>query len=210
MISLCGATRGRPSYFKEAIESALNTAAFPDRLEILVRVDNDDPSQYSGIPKQVQFYSGPRLGMGAAKPIALMAQRARGNLIAQFSDDQEYVTPGWDVFLEEAYEDRPLVLKVNEGREKLENPIVTNQWMEKVGYLYPMEFHHMYSDTFVETVATKAGILKSVPYVHIKHKKFIAGRDKVSEEARLMATEDFQTFVAMKEKMDELARKLAL
>lgn len=208
MISLCGATRGRPEAFRKAIESALNTAAFPGKLEILIKVDDDDNSSYAGIPRNVQFVSGPRLGVGTAKPTNLMAARASGSIIMHFSDDQEYITEGWDSLILKEDDSLPVAFKVNEERTQLEHPIVNRAWLDRVGYLYPKEFNHLYCDTFIEAVATKAGILVELPHVRIKHKKFMAGQDEVFKEARLGASEDFAAFVAMKDEIERLANAL--
>jgi len=214
MITLAGASRGRPHHMARVIDNALELASKDSNIEILIRLDEDDPAlpQYleSRIGERI-YRVGPRLGRGAARPINEMAMQASGDLVMQLSDDQEFITPDWNTLIENAaapYEHIPTVFKLNEGRTKLENPVVNRAWLRHFGHLYPAEFSHLYSDTYVETIATKANRLIPIPGVTILHHK-MQYQDATSSEARIDAKADFQKFIQFKDLMDAQASELA-
>lgn len=213
MITLAGASRGRPQHMARVIANAVSLATPGTFHQILVRLDEDDPSlpEYLDGPGRYSYIVGPRLGYGAARPINEMAMRASGDLVMQLSDDQEFITPNWNTLIEEAaapYTNIPTVFKLDEGRTKLENPVVNRAWLQHFGHLYPPEFSHLYSDTYVETIATKANRLITIPNVKILHHKS-KYQDKTSMEARVGAQADFQKFIQFRVLMNARASELA-
>lgn len=211
MLSLVGASRGRPKGLRATLDSVMATARFP--LEILIRLDDDDPTlpEYRQLCSGYNIIVGPRLGKGTARPTNAMARQALGNVIMHLSDDQEYITPDWNALICEVafkYNNLPTAFKVDEGRSKLEHPIVNRAWIQRIGYLYPEDLQHLYCDTFIESVAAKAGRLVEIPTVKILHHKFKYG-DATSQEARLNAQTDFQNFVKHQELINDLALKIA-
>lgn len=217
LISMCGASRGRPEALQKTLEGALERALIPSKVEVLLRLDNDDPSVEDYLRQRSQLWEGapvaihvgPRLGMGAARPIQAMVDKAQGRIVMQLSDDQDFILKGWDEMLREAEEERkgPAVYKVWEGRTQLENPIVNRRYLDVVGYLYPKELEHLYSDTFVETLAVQAGILVELPHLQILHNKHVR-QDATHKEARTNAALDFKKFIGMRHHMATLVENL--
>lgn len=209
MLSLVGASRGRPEKLQAALNGAKMLASSEPDLEILIRLDDDDPT-LGLYPTGNEFIIGPRLDKGAAKPINEMAVRSTGELIMQFSDDQEFITPGWNTLIwntAKNFVSIPTVFKVNEQRNKLENPIVNRAWLQTIGHLYHPEFTHLYSDTYVEVIAQLSNRLITIPEVTIIHHKLRA-KDYTTEESRESAQSDFKKFIQLKPVIDAHVKNL--
>jgi hypothetical protein len=212
-ISLVGATR-RPEQMLKVLEGAFDLHS-PQDYEVVLRIDDDivlTPRQDFGFNFYCdQLLVGPRLGKGAARPINEAAMAATGDIVMQVTDDQEFVTPGWDDMLQNVaklYEGVPTVFQVNEGRSQLENAIVNRAWLDEIGFFYPPEFLHFFADTWIETVATKAGRLVLVPAVEIKHHKGINRGDDAYRECREGYAQDAEAFIKMREQIEEIALKI--
>ena len=210
VLSLVGASRGRPKGLQSTLRTIYDTAEFP--LEILIRLDEDDPALPEYLDMDFSFHVGPRLGKGTAQPTNAMAMQAIGDIIMHLSDDQEYITSAWNtriLTVAESFKDAPHAFKVDEGRSQLEHPIVNRAWLNRIGYLYPPELRHLYCDTFIEVLATQAKCYTTIPDVKIQHHKHKYG-DNTSHDARIFAREDFQNFVKYKDLINDLALKIAV
>jgi len=169
--------------FAEALGSALNMARDPKSLQVLVRLDYDDPQllQYVNRVPSVcpwaRLLMGPRLTVGAAAPINDLVQSARGDLIVCFADDNKFLTPRWDDELRriaEANRDKLIFFPKDNYLDEVQatNFIVDRRWIGIVGFFLPPQFNHLYADTWVEDVAKKAGVLHYIESILIQHEKF--------------------------------------
>lgn len=94
-------TRKRPDMLSVSAESALDLADHPDRVKLLLHVDDDDPTDYSAWPHVLR---GPRWGYaGLCHYYNALAALARELSVGQdaawcvvWNDDEKMLTPGWD------------------------------------------------------------------------------------------------------------------
>jgi hypothetical protein len=101
-VSVLIPSRGRLPGLIEAIRSLKEKAASPDSVEILVRLDDDDPAFHIPIiPLPMvgtSLIMGPRLRGYADIYVFLneLAEKASGDWLMPFNDDAEMLTEGWD------------------------------------------------------------------------------------------------------------------
>lgn len=110
MISVLIPSRGRPHKLEECAKSLLALAADPKSVEIICRVDNDDPTlpDYRKI-EGVTLISGPRMEGYARndKLIEECASESTGDVLMQAVDTMRMRTPGWDGVITEAMAQAP-------------------------------------------------------------------------------------------------------
>lgn len=165
MLSILIPSRGRPDLCKKAIASAKATAE--GELEILVYVDDDDPTK----SKYEEAIIGPH--KESSEAILHLSTLAKGDLMMFGCDDFIWKTKGWDRIFKARmpahglsilyYMDRP-------GAAKAINPVFTRKWVELTG-LFPAYFKHFGADTWVIDTARRAGQLIAVKEVLIEHQK---------------------------------------
>jgi hypothetical protein len=90
-------SRGRPEDLRRLCDSINSTAEHPERIEILVYLDNDDTAtkevDYKNIPN-VKFFRGPRVWMSHAQNFLYC--QSKGEIIMACADDFVFRTPSWD------------------------------------------------------------------------------------------------------------------
>lgn len=103
-VSLLLPARGRPSNLRASVDSVFALAARPDEVEVVVRLDVDDPhlsteaSYLATHPwSRVRVFRGPRLGYGRMHGYYNgLAKLCRSDLLFIWNDDMEMVSDGWD------------------------------------------------------------------------------------------------------------------
>lgn len=98
-ISVMVPSRGRPQSLQDALLSLHNTAAHPENIEYIVRVDDNDKTlqDYKNI-QNIKLISGPR-GRGYADMGIFfddMAQAANGKWLMIWGDDAIMINSDWD------------------------------------------------------------------------------------------------------------------
>jgi hypothetical protein len=104
-LALLCPTRGRPDRIREFIGSALTTATHPERVEILLWVDDDD-STASDYEKAVDDLKGEfgssdislRFGpsVGVPKAANNLYDDTTADIVMTSNDDQVFIDKGWD------------------------------------------------------------------------------------------------------------------
>lgn len=198
MISVLIPTYGRPERVRQAITSILNTADFPGRVEILVRVAAEDalaPDYMDNYARGVYRSAKVVKLAGCANyggGIEELQRLALGGILFAGSDDVLFCTHGWDVMVEDAFAvigDGLMVAYANNGmsREKCEHFFTTRRWVNTVGYMVWREFRHFCVDQWVEELATGIGrlrFLRSVVVEHMHRKYRKAPNDATYEMVR--------------------------
>lgn len=107
-------SRGRPQNIERLRRAVLDTAAHPDRIRLLVRLDDDDPTagryQETDGPAEVLTEIGPRTRLAASwnEQAAIVSLQGGTTHLALWGDDVIPVTPGWDrTFIERLDADGP-------------------------------------------------------------------------------------------------------
>lgn len=201
-------------------EGCLALAAHRASIEIIVHIDDDDPTaaEYREwcLSDEIVWT------MGKRKPVPnlmdQLASMARGNIIMAGSDDIAFRTRGWDKKVKAAFEARPdgfLVAYTNDGRgrQKCEHFFTTKRWVETVGYFMPDGLEHFAGDAWVEDIARRVGRLLYLPDVITEHRHFKYGKadfDATYQRTRLdnMAGRDTHVMVARTKEREMAAEKI--
>ena len=200
-ITLICPTRGRPQRFRAMLESALATAAHPERIEVLLLLDFDDaeaPAYFDApLPPCVRVVHGTERKSVPAMQDEAALHLATGDLLMSCPDDILFRTQHWDALVNERYDavgDELLVGWTNDGndRDKCMHFFVSRRWMEIVGHFMWPEFEHFSGDEWVERVAKAAGrgvYLREVvtEHMHAKYKK--APNDDTYRRTRVTAAD---------------------
>lgn len=200
-LSLLLPTRHRPALLDRCIRSALDTAADPDRLEVVVRYDHDDQSTAAAAileDPHVVSLRGERTLMSNNWNEAWRA--ATGDVGMHAGDDLVFRSKAWDVAIRTAFTtvaDRILFVHGNDG--KWDGALGTHgflhrRWVETVGYFVPPYFSSAYNDTWLTNVADQLGRHLYLPDVYIEHMHWSFGKmakDQTAEdvEARVPGNE---------------------
>jgi glycosyltransferase involved in cell wall biosynthesis len=168
LISLLLPSRGRPENLKRLADS-VNATAVGD-VELIVVVDEDDPSEYWG-EGNVSVCTVPRQSR-MAMYWNMAYQQASGDILMQCSDDIVFHTPGWDIIVRDAFEqyaDRIVFVFGDDGDPTHGNygthGFVHRTWVETVGYFVPPYFSADYTDTWLNDLADRVGRKRRVPIV---------------------------------------------
>ena len=98
MISILCPTRGRRAGVIRLIESALKTAKYHNKIELLFYVDQDDDTldeiDLSTYPCDIRIFKGPRVWISNAQNFLYFY--ARGEILMTAADDMEFLTDNWD------------------------------------------------------------------------------------------------------------------
>lgn len=160
-ISMLLPARGRPTYLKESVMSVFDLAAKPDDVEVIVRLDDNDPFLQDEIrvlqawPKHVQVYTGERLGYSRMHLYYEgLAERAQGKWIHLWNDDIVAATKDWDLLLDEA----PAFSVQFPRRDVCEHadptlPVVGRGIYEAMGHLS----QNAYCDAWISDISAFAG-----------------------------------------------------
>ncbi len=198
-------TRGRPDRLQEFISSALDTAAQPDRIEILLYVDEDDPEceAYEKVISQltnenskssISLTIGPSIGVPRAAN--KLAELTTADVFLTANDDQVYIDKGWDTRLDteiEKYPDGIFCMWFNDKWES-ENfctfPILSRRWVETLGYLQFPFFEHFFADAWLWMLAKAVGREHYIEDVVVEHRHWKTGKSEKDATYDMHATSE--------------------
>ncbi|NQV54327.1 MAG: hypothetical protein HQ503_00585 [Rhodospirillales bacterium] len=187
-------TRGRPDRMRQYVESALETATEPDRMQFLYYVDNDDPAlkqyetEFAAIAGNckagtIDGLIGPPIGVpAAANKLAAMAP---GNILVTANDDQVHIDVGWDTRLDTEiakYTDGIYCMWFNDGWEAgnfCTFPVVSKRWFEILGYLNFPFFEHFFCDAWIWMLAKSVDRAIYIPEILIEHRHWKTGKSEM-------------------------------
>lgn len=196
-ISLLCPTRERPDKALGLILSVLETAIYPERVEVLFYIDEDDRTRADYIKKfrsreqdlkrfrRCLFAIGDPVGI--SKAWNELASRCEGNLLVMAADDQTYNDSGWDTRLDEEvlrYPDDIFCMWFNDGhwQDKLCTfPIVSRKWYETLGYFTSGMFECLYDDLWIMEIAQKVGRLNYIPDILTEHFHWSYGKSEIDK-----------------------------
>ncbi len=180
-LSLIVPTRGRPQQLRTMLESVLATARYPERLEVILVVDDDEP----GNPKisipglNIKTAVGPAgRTMGALNSDGYRA--SRGDYIMLLNDDVIVRTRGWDRIVYRCFRrfpDRIALVHVNDllMRDYLCTfPILSRAYCELMGGICPTVYERYRIDDHIEdafNMLAHLGVRRSIylPDVIFEH-----------------------------------------
>lgn len=188
-------TRGRPGNAKRLRDAILDTAAQPDRIDLHLRIDADDPSALDyvetlGVTRGVRYSVGPRLRLaGSWNEQAAYASKNGATHYALWGDDVIPVTQEWDrILLERLDRDGHGFVYGRDGiwdhtygdpyRGQLVLPtacVMTRELWRTLGFVSPPGLTHLCIDVAWRDLGLAAGCLFYEPAVLIRHFHRIAG-----------------------------------
>lgn len=175
VISLLVPSRGRPDRLLGMWESALAFADRPEGLQLVVYLDDDDPTvgEYVQIVPRAVIRIGPRIML--SKMWNVCAALAHGDILWHGNDDVLFRTEHWDTEIRSGFERYADRIACVHGRDGIHDGnmatlgFYSRQWMDVLGYFVPPYFSSDYNDTWLSWVATQAGRRVYLPSVYTEH-----------------------------------------
>lgn len=162
-ISILLPTRERPEQLMRLYNSAIEKADKPELVEMIVYVDDDDPS-YNDLldspPKNTVFIRGPRKTISQCWNDCW--REASGTIYWHAGDDVIIRTQGWDTVVRDTfkeYPDRIAFLYGDDGNIESNNNkfgthgFIHKNWTDVVGYFVPPYYESDYNDTHLNELA---------------------------------------------------------
>lgn len=171
IISILIPTRARPGLLACTVRMLHALADRPERIEILLYVDQDDPVNYDelwakfaarGAPRvKGRIYVGPRTYYaGLYKAFNALAHIATGRWVFLWNDDIMMATKGWDTVLDGVPGEVAVAFtEANHGRSPCIFPAFTKTFTDIIGHV-SMQTHN---DTWIEEVGKGADVVVDVP-----------------------------------------------
>lgn len=142
MISVLCPSRGRPELLARSLKSLLDTASDPQDVEVLVRIDTDDPTSdrywltlldcgsFRMFAGESFGYTGQHIYTNA------LAGAARGDWLMNWNDDALMLTEGWDEVVRR-HDGRfeLLAFAHNHGEDYDPFVCVPHRWFDTCGHL---------------------------------------------------------------------------
>lgn len=170
--------RGRPANFRASVESVFDLAAHPDEVEVLVRLDEDDPTLQDIYAVLRDFPISASINVICSKRVGYAAMHTMYDELARrghsrgsewlflWNDDIEMQTRGWDAIIREA----PPHCVQFPRRDVTDTtdftlPVVGRSVYEAIGHLSK----NAYVDAWLADVATAASVAVIRDDVVFKH-----------------------------------------
>ena len=218
-LSLILPTRGRPDVARRALAELASRAGSPERLEVLLYVDEDDPQSHEIDHPDLnvrRIVGPPGVGMGAITNECLTASRGRYAML--LNDDIRVRTKAWDVHIVEAasrYPDGVALVYPNDGHQggRLSTfPVVPRAVVEELGALASNRINHFHIESHVfgvfEELARRGHerrcYLEEVKIEHVTP----GGSRPVRAQVRGFR-DDRVTYATQREERRRVARRLA-
>lgn len=158
LFSLIVPTRGRPAQLRRMLESVAHTAAHPERVEVILVTDGDDPNSLLMHPrlKVCHAIGAPGRTMGELNNAGFAA--SSGRYVMLLNDDVIVRTRGWDAIALRCFQRFPdpfVLLHVNDTlmREHLCTfPLTSRTFFELCGAVCPTEYQRYRIDDHIEDV----------------------------------------------------------
>lgn len=187
LVSIMLPTRGRPTQLLESVESCVNTAKDPTKLEFIIKVDEDDLDTIettrllskSISPTKLTTIISPR-GNGFLDIHhwynQLMWPKATGDWLLLWNDDSRMLTKGWDeiirVVVTNPWHGCPgdvsaLVPETNDEQSSNETVMVRRKSCEIMGRV----FGSPYGDSWLLQVMAMVDSVTRLPTVQVEHKR---------------------------------------
>lgn len=176
MISVLLPSRGRPELLRDSLRSLQDRAESPKRLEVLVRLDEDDTARCDYPYDDAEFGSvdvryliGPRHGYaGLHLYYNELAQAAVGDWFLLWNDDASITTANWDIYVLEHSTGGPFVLNFTavpqEGGMNL-FPCLNRAFYQAIGHISLSPA----IDTWIQDVSRSVGCEVDDPRVGVRH-----------------------------------------
>jgi hypothetical protein len=165
LLSLIVPTRGRPAQLARMLDSVARTAYHPERLEVVLVVDADDPASLAGHPRfhVRHVVVPPGRTMGALNNSGFAA--STGDYVMLLNDDVTVRTPGWDAVVFDCFRRFPdpfVLIHVNDTliREHLCTfPLTSRAFYDLAGEVCPVRYRRYRIDDHIEDIFNLLAVL---------------------------------------------------
>ena len=172
-LSLIVPTRGRPAKLARMLDSVAATAYHPERIEIVLVIDTDDPASAVTHPHLTIRHApgAPGRTMGALNGAGYEA--SRGDYVMLLNDDVIARTPGWDALVLRCFARFPdpfALVHVNDTlmRDHLcVFPLVSRAFCELAGGICPPCYHRYRIDDHIEDAFNLLAVLGESRIVYL-------------------------------------------
>lgn len=232
-ISILVPTRGRPANMTRLVESAFTRAAYPETIEVIFYIDDDDHESVdearrlnvhlferfagtmSGAP--IKYVKGPRIVL--SEMWNECARQAYFDVMMHCGDDIVFQTDRWDSVVLSTFSKYPDRIVLVHGRDGYQDErlathsFLHRNWVNITGYFVPPYFVSDYNDTWLTEVADKLGRRAYVPELYTEHMHPVIGKgplDKTHEErlARHQQSDPAAIYAAKSAERDDDVAKL--
>lgn len=172
-------TRGRTTALEASLNSLLDRAGDPSRIELLLAFDDDDTVSYQYFLDSI----APRIDEQSAKYtcfgfqrlgyirlneyVNYLAAQSQGRWLMFWGDDAIMETAGWDQRILEVDQFRVLRIPTHNQHPYAIFPIVPRAWYEMFGYVSA----HQLSDTWCSQIGYITNIIQNIA-VQVTHDRF--------------------------------------
>lgn len=187
MISILCPTRGRPDKCARMIESVIDTAT--QYVSIYLSIAVEEIEEYRQSISKLKKSENIMIKIMASKEsttcykwnmLAAHALQGDAKLLMVGSDDMYFADNGWDLALSDHYEgldNKIHVYHLQDSRDEngTPHPIVTRDYVDRMGYFVPPIFLHWYVDTWTVEIAKHNNC-----FTHLKEHSLV--HDKPSDK----------------------------
>jgi predicted RNA methylase len=176
MISLLHCTARLPDGWRPAMEAFLQHATYPERVEYILAVDED---QQFSLPEDVgaRWGAATVVKQGVNSPVSgynAAARIARGEILMQIADDY-FPRPGWDVAIRRAIPDvgGEVVLDVDNSDGStwlLPFSILTRRYYERYGYVFYPGYQGLLGDNEFTEQARRDRVVRDARHIVFEHR----------------------------------------
>lgn len=179
-ISLLVPSRGRPDGCLAMWRSALDTADDPLSLQLVLYLDDDDPTLpgyrtwlNTSDASRIKAVTGPRIVLSETWNRCWAV--CDGEIGWHGNDDIRFRTDGWDNLVRQAFADVPDRIVLVHGRDGAHDArmathgFLHHRWTETVGYFVPPHFSSDYNDQWLSEIADRLGRRRFLPEVYTEH-----------------------------------------
>lgn len=156
-------------------------------VEYILSIDSSDPDheQYYAFMPDTKIVESDNHNVVEAANAG--AKHATGEIIVLVSDDFQCFN-GWDVAVVRALDGKSGLLKTFDGVQKwiVTLPIMTRDYYEEQGHIYPPQYKHLFPDTHITHVADlkkKLIVRNDIMFNHDHHSKHKSPKDEVTKKA---------------------------
>jgi glycosyltransferase involved in cell wall biosynthesis len=191
-ISILLPTRKRAANIVRLFNSILRTAIDFDKLEISLRLDEDDTIT----PAIINLYKDSKLNFRTIKGPCPdnngdlwndAWKNATGELYMMCGDDFVFRTEGWDLAIRAEFEKVPDRILFVFGRDGIQegfigtHGVIHKNWTDCLGYYAPMQFAAYCHDTWLSDIAKKLKRFIYLPHLYFEHMHYCNKKAEIDE-----------------------------
>jgi len=194
-ISLLCPTRHRTQGLKRMWDSALNTAADPDKIELVLYIDYDDEETINFLKSNtlsniIKIISNPSQPEIYSNLHNICCQNSNADIVFSCADDLIFRSNGWDDLVINKFneiKDKIAFLFPNDGHWGSKfgtHGFFHKNWFNGLGYLSPALFTVDYSDNYINDIAKAINRSFYMENIFIEHMHWTFGKMEFDQTAR--------------------------